>query len=225
MEARYVAGHDLASLLDPGSAAWGGGRPRPIRMIGTPSGLQPTAAVRVAWPDARIGAIREVSVDALHDGSVLAFRLEWADAGEDRTIGDTTGFPDAAAILLPSAPDAPLITMGAPGLPVNAWYWRADEDGAGREVVAEGLGTTRTVDREQVRGHGEWKDGRWRVVIARALRVEAGAPVAQLRAGERTGFGVAIWEGSHGERAGIKSFSVNWLDLQLASVPQARSPR
>lgn len=222
MEARFVGGSDLAALLDPGSAAWRGGRPQALRMVGTPSALQPTAAVRAAWPDARIGAVREASVEAVHDGRVLAFRLEWPDASEDRAIGDTTAFPDAAAILLPSAPNAPMVTMGAPGLAVNAWYWRADEDGAGRQVVAEGISTTRTVDRELVRGHGEWKEGRWRVVIARPLRVDEDAPVAQLRAGERTSFGVAIWEGSRGERGGIKSFSGTWLALQLASAPQAR---
>jgi DMSO reductase family type II enzyme heme b subunit len=222
MKARYVAGHDLASLLDPGSAAWRGSRPERIRLVGTPSGLQPTAAVRVAWPQARIGAIGAVSVDAVLDDQQLAFRLEWEDASEDRAIGDTTVFPDGAAVLLPVVPNAPLITMGQPGLAVNAWYWRADEDGAGRQVVAEGLGTTRTVDRELVHSHGEWKDGRWRVVIARALRVETGAPVAQLQAGAKTGFGVAVWEGSHGERAGIKSFSGDWRELELAPAREAR---
>ena len=222
MKARYVAGHDLQVLLDPESAAWRGGRAERVQMIGTPSGLQPTAAVRVSWPDTKIGAIDRVVIDVAHDGQHLAFRLEWADDSEDRTLGDTTSFPDAAAVVLPAAKNAPIITMGAPGLPVNAWYWRADEDGSGRQVVAEGLGTTRTVDRELVRGHGAWKDGRWRVVIARALRVKTGEPLAQLQPGETTGFGVAVWEGSRGERAGIKSFSGDWMKLELAALPQAR---
>lgn len=222
MRARYVGGRDLDGLLDAESSVWRGARPERVRMIGTPSGMQPTAAVRAAWPDARIGAIDRIELDAAHDGQHLAFRIEWADETEDRALGDTVSFPDAAAILLPSAKNAPLITMGSPGLPVNAWYWRADENGSGRQVVAEGIGTTRTVDQELVRGHGTWKDGRWRVVIARALRVQAPDPVAQLRPGDVTGFGVAVWEGSRGERAGLKSFSGDWMKLQLEALPQAR---
>jgi len=222
MKARYVGGYDLAALLDAESAAWRGARSQQVRMMGAPSGMQPTAAVRVSWPDAKIGAVDRVAIDTLHDGQHLAFRLEWEDESEDRALGDTTSFPDAAAVVLPVTPNAPIITMGGPDQPVNAWYWRADEDGSGRQVVAEGLGSTRTVDTELVRGHGTWKDGRWRVVIARALRVETSEKVAQLRPGETTGFGVAVWEGSHGERAGIKSFSGDWMELELSPMPQAR---
>jgi DMSO reductase family type II enzyme heme b subunit len=112
--------------------------------------------------------------------------------------------------------------MGAPGAAVNAWYWRADESGTGRHLVAEGLGTTRTLDTDIVRGAGVWKGGRWRVVIARALRVATDAPVAQLEPGTTTGFGVAVWEGEHGERAGIKAFSGDWQDLKLDPMPTAR---
>ena len=48
----------------------------------------------------------------------------------------------------PLAEGAPLVSMGAPGAGVNAWYWRADEKDAGRNVVAEGIGTSRTLDQE-----------------------------------------------------------------------------
>lgn len=222
MHVRYVGSHDPAEILDPAAPLWKGTRPEPLKLVGTPSGLQPTAAVRVSWPDTRIGAIGAVLVDAVHDGTQLAFRLEWADASEDRAMGDTTLFPDAAAVLLPSAPNAPVVTMGAPGLAVNAWYWRADEEDAGRQVVAEGLGTTRTVDQELVRTRATWKEGRWHVVIARALRIDTEEPVAQLQPGETTGYAVAVWEGSRGERAGLKSYSGNWIELALAPIPQAR---
>jgi DMSO reductase family type II enzyme heme b subunit len=170
-----------------------------------------------------IGAVGSVSVSSVHDGSVLAFRLEWADAEEDAELSDTTSFPDGAAVLLPSVPGAPAMTMGAPGSAVTAWYWRADDAGGrGRHVVAEGLGTTRMVDEESVRSRGEWKEGRWRVVLARPLRVESGEPVAQLEVGAVTGFGVAVWEGSQGERAGIKAFSGDWQELRIESPATAR---
>jgi DMSO reductase family type II enzyme heme b subunit len=85
-------------------------------------------------------------------------------------------------------------------------------------VVAEGLGSTRTLSSDVVKASGSWASGRWRVVIARALKVESGDPVAQVASGQTTGFGVAIWDGGSGERAGIKAFSGDWQELVL---PQA----
>jgi hypothetical protein len=46
--------------------------------------------------------------------------------------------------------------------------------------------------------------------------------VAQLAPGERTGFALAVWEGSNGERAGIKAFSGDWRELRLGALPSAR---
>lgn len=220
MRARYSAGPGVEALLDPDGAPWQGVRSERLKLIGTPIGLQPTPAIQVAWAGKQIGAIGEVAVAAVHDGQTLAFRLEWSDAVQNVSLEDTTAFPDAAAVLLPAANGAPMVTMGAVGLPVNAWYWRADET-AGRHVVAEGLGTSRTLDQELVKGRGAWKDGRWRVVLARALRVESSEPLVQLEPGGRSQYGVAVWEGGHGERAGIKAFSVDWQELVLDAATTA----
>jgi DMSO reductase family type II enzyme heme b subunit len=222
MRARYVGGVNLEALLDPEGEVWRAARAEPLPMMGTPLGLQPTPAILVTWATRKIGAIDKVSASAVHNGSTLAFRLEWSDPSENKTIDDTTAFPDAAGVLLPSAPGSVIASMGAPGLAVNAWYWRADEDGKGRHVVAEGLGTTRTVDEDLVRSRGLWKGGRWRVVITRALQVQTTEPVAQLQPGQKTQFGVAVWEGSNEERAGIKAFSVDWRELTLDAAPTAR---
>ncbi len=222
MEVRYVSGADAGSMLDPDGAAWRSTKSERIKMIGTPLSLQPTEAIRVAWSDKPIGAIDQVSVAALHDGERLAFRLEWDDPTENSEIDDTTAFPDAAAVALPAVEGTPLVTMGLAGAAVNAWYWRADEEeGKGRHVVAEGLGTSRTLDTRLVGARGLWKAGRWAVVISRALRVSTEEPVVQLAPGQTTGFAVAVWEGSRGERAGIKAFSENWRKLVLQPLPTA----
>lgn len=221
MRVSVVSTAEGRSLLDPEAAVWGRARAERIRMMGTPVGLQPTAAIRVKWTGKEIGAVSEVRVRALHDGERLAFRLEWSDPSESRQIVDTTGFPDGAAVALPAVEGAPLMTMGAPGMAVNAWYWRADEE-QGRHVVAEGLGTSRTADTELVEAHGVWKEGRWRLVLARALRVRGNEPLAQLAPGSTTRFGIAVWEGGRGERAGIKAFSGDWRELVLDPLPSAR---
>lgn len=221
MQARHVPEFEVGSL-EPDSPLWSGASVEKVALMGTPVGLQPTAVIRAAWLTKKIGAVAEVQVSAVHDGRTLAFRLEWSDATKNEALDDTTAFVDGAGVLLPGAVGAPLATMGAPTLPVNAWYWRADEDGQGRQVVAEGIGTTRPAIDEQVHGHGVWRDGRWHVVIARSLSVENAEPVVQLSVGVPSSFGVAVWEGSSKERAGIKAFSGDWRELVLEGVATAR---
>lgn len=225
IRARHVAGVELEGLLDAGARPWRSAPATELRLVGTPLGMQPTGAIRAKWSGRSIGAVKGVRVSALHTGRLLAFRLQWRDPSEDASVVENTAFPDAAALLMPSVPDAPLFTMGAPGKAVTAWYWRADENGTGRHVVAEGIGTSRTVDTELVRGRGAWKDGVWRVVIARPLQVQGDAPVTQLRPGESLRVGVAVWEGSHGERGGIKAFSPDWPELRLEETRREASAR
>ncbi len=217
MRAVY-ARSELESLLDPESAPWRAQAAESVALIGTPAGLQPTEALRVSYTGKVVGATSSVRVSAIHNGDLIAFRLEWEDPHEDNELLDNDSFPDAAAIALPAAEGAPLVLMGAAGLPVNAWYWRADEADSARHVTAEGLGTSRTLDVELVKARGIWKEGRWRVVIARAMNV-AVPGAAQVTPGSDTGFGVAVWEGSHKERAGVKAFSGDWKQLTIDPTP------
>jgi len=222
MEAHLASGIGVEQLLDPDNQAWARAAEDPVQLIGTPVGLQPTAAIRNTWMTKKIGAVERVQVRAVHNGEVLAFRLEWDDPTQNDTMTDTTAFTDAAAIAFPSTPASVIATMGAPGAAVSAWYWRADESNAGRHVVAEGLGTTRTLESGAVRTSGVWKGGRWSVVIARALQVKTSEPVIQLEPGQVSGYAVAIWDGAQQERGGIKGFSVEWRELRLSPEPMAR---
>lgn len=221
MRARHVSPDELAAMLDPAASGWKAARAERVKLVGTPLALQPTAAIQAAWKSRKIGAVDHVEVAAVHDGARLALRLEWPDATENLAANDTVVFPDAAAVVFPAAAGAPLISMGAVGLPVNAWYWRADET-RGREVVAEGIGTSRTLEPGAVEARGAWTGGRWRVVIARALEPASSETVARLEPGRPTRFGVAVWEGSSSERAGIKAFSGDWRELSLDGSAAAK---
>lgn len=220
MKAEFVA-DDIAALLSPDAGAWSSQASRSVSLVGTPAALQPTEAIRAKWRDRAIGAVDRVEVKVLHDGRHLAFRLEWADSTENRDHGDNSVFPDGAAIALPIHRDAPpaLITMGLPGNGINIWAWLANEADHGRHLLAEGYGTSKILDRDQVKAQGVWRNGRWQVVIARALQVVSvppvAQPVAQLVAGQPTRFGIVVWEGGRAERAGLKSFSGDWIDLEL----------
>lgn len=218
MKADYLARASSETLLDPEAQLWQAAESESFELMGTPASMQPTPLIRAAWTNRATGIVESVKVAALHNGSALAIRLEWEDASENRGHGDNTSFPDGAAIAFPVNGDAPLLNMGAEQAPINVWHWRADADGAGRQLNAVGIGTSETVDTVQVRGKGVWRDGRWRVCISRDLVVEGTPPGVRLEAGGVAKFGVAIWEGSRGERGGIKAFSGPiWIDLELAA--------
>jgi len=214
MKVHYVANATLDRLLDAGDALWGGAASEVLSMNGTPVTMQPTAAVRNSWRDKPVGATAKVAVRAAHNGKAIAFRLDWNDPDHSVDHGDNSRFPDAAAVAFPLSRDTPLLTMGAPGAPLAIWYWRADTPDGGFQVRAEGPGSTQIVDRLRVRSRARWQDGMWSVTIARELAT-AEADTVHLKAGQAARFGVAVWEGAHGERGGLKAVSGDWQPLAI----------
>ena len=214
MQARFV-NEKSEALLEPFGALWKSAEAQDFQLIGTPLALQPTAYIRKEWADRPIGAVQQIRAAALHNGRHLAFRLNWQDPNKDDTIIDNDEFCDAAAVFLPTHEDSPLFMMGSPELPVNMWYWRADQE-TGRHVVATGIGTTETIDEEQVVVSSDWRNGEWTVVIARALTVDSRHPLVQVAAGQSVKFSLAVWEGSKQERAGLKAILPNYVDLQIS---------
>ena len=204
------------TLLDPEASQWNGAATETIALKGTPLALQPSPYVKAAWKGREIGKIKSVRLDALHNGEDVFFRLAWADPNEDEKITDANIFPDGAALLFPMGGDAPLQTMGSKTQPVNAWHWRADFGDQGRNNVAEGLGTTRLTAASHVVCRAAWRGKSWRVVIARPFAVpDQGADAVQLRAGAPVKIAIAIWEGSNGERGGVKAFSQSWRQVEF----------
>lgn len=68
----------------------------------------------------------EVQVQAVHDGTQVAFRLSWVDATDDNLPGSAR-FADACAVQLPSeiTADIPAPQMGEDGRAVEIIYWSA----------------------------------------------------------------------------------------------------
>jgi DMSO reductase family type II enzyme heme b subunit len=224
MQVRQVPRFEVDAVLQPDAAVWRAQKVESVKLKGTPLDMQPSGAIKVNWAGKKIGAVDTVEVAAIHDGERIAFRLEWNDPVENREIDDITQFVDGCGVLFPTVEFAPMAVMGAVGMAVNAWYWRADENGRGRQLLAEGLGTTRVIDYETVKGHGVYENGRWHVVITRAMKLQSPENLAQFEPGRSSGLGVAIWEGSHGERAGLKAISGDdWikLDIEAATATKA----
>ncbi len=77
-------------------------------------------------PRQLVATTAAVQVQAVHDGSRIAFRLSWADTTRDDLPG-AARFMDACAVQMPAdiAADLPAPQMGEPGRPVEITYWRA----------------------------------------------------------------------------------------------------
>ncbi len=196
--------------LAPDARIWTAQPVTAIDMVATPPGLQPTAYIQNSWADRPYGRITPLRVAAIHDGEMLAIRLSWKPVG-----GGNPDFPDAAAIALPVSGDPVLGLMGAPDAPIHLLRWQTHHDGGEliRSILAEGIGSTRPGPEIKRRVGVRRHDGLIDIVIARTLGQGAGA--APLLAGKTTKIGFAVWDGGNEERAGIKAFSGDWIDLAL----------
>jgi DMSO reductase family type II enzyme heme b subunit len=176
--------------------------------------------VRRAFRNVDIGAtgsaaVGSVYVQAVCDGRLLSFRLEWEDLTEDSHAGSTTSFPDGAAVMFPIKPGASVMTMGSPGAPVNVWLWQADRE-APFDVLSQGLGTTVRRDPlvSGLSSNGVYSEGRWRVVISRVLEGD-GIEFVNLAGKRVLAVSFAVWEGGNKERGPLKAFSGEFQDLIL----------
>lgn len=99
------------AALPEGEAAWA--RVAPSTYL---------ALMPLWWRDRRVEG---VLVQAAHDGSTLALRLQWDDATQDADALGMDAFPDGAAVQLSTDADPPFFGMGDPQSPVTLWAWKA----------------------------------------------------------------------------------------------------
>jgi DMSO reductase family type II enzyme heme b subunit len=189
-----------ADLGDPTGAGWSEVGAETVSLTPMPIDAQPTEYVRVKWADLPYGNVSEATVAAAHDGSTAWVRLEWADSDEPNVE-----FPDAAAVYFPSGDDAPAATIGSEDAGVNLWFWRSDEE-KGRHLSGTGPGRFHPKE-GSVATTASLEGGRWAVVLSH--------PLDELRDG--AALGVAVWDGSNEERAGIGAATTEWLSLSIDS--------
>lgn len=204
-------------LLDPTAAEWTSIPGESLKLDATPLANQPSEYIKASRDEKQIGKIRSLMVQAAHDGSDVFFRLSWEDLNKNVEITDTNMFPDGCGILMPlNGGDPPIDEMGSKDAPVNAWFWRADLNDVPHNTIAHGLGTTQFSKQCPIQSKSVWGQGAWVVVFARRLAVpEQKDETVQLAPGQAVKVGFAVWEGSNGERAGVKSFSKEWRELKL----------
>lgn len=101
----------------PADAAWNNAPEHPAKLL-----LQDLVEPRLMK-----ASTAEVRVRSLHNGSEIAFRLEWNDASQNDLPGPAK-FLDGCAVQIPQTIEVnpPDPQMGSTGHPVQITFWRAD---------------------------------------------------------------------------------------------------
>lgn len=184
-----------------------------------------------------------VTVRALYNASDIAFLLEVNDRTDSRPGGPVLAqlenksekfFSDAVAIQFPkegaygTAPvEKPLFRHGDPEHHTTIWHWSAGSVEPPVAPSARLLDATgpdaklapRTGD-AKLAAKGEWRDGRWRVLMKRSRGLAPGAAASApggdlvFRKGQFIPVSFANWDGNNGE-VGAKHTLTPWFWLLL----------
>lgn len=140
-------------------------------------------------------------------------------------------FRDAVAlqfpVKLPEGTKRPHFLRGDPSNPVHLWVWKADLEEQGKRSVEEAIARgwkqpMKPQDEKQqlVRGKAQWKEGRWSVVMKRAL-VTADGNGVQFVPGAFVPMAINVWDGSNGEH-GLLMAVATWHYVFLEAPTPAR---
>jgi DMSO reductase family type II enzyme heme b subunit len=131
-------------------------------------------------------------------------------------------------VKIPEASAKPHFFLGNSGNPVNLWRWKADlqEDPEKNSAVEEYNATgfknpikIQPPESQAVNSNGHWEDGRWRVVMKRALTTEDKRKDIQFEKGKLIPIAFNARDGFNGE-VGLKMSLSSWYYLSLeASTP------
>jgi hypothetical protein len=202
------------ALLSPDSGAWSQ-KPTHVLLSRTPRIYQTEPPGDRTAPGCEVRALRS--------GDRLYLRLVWDDvtrnapeapppltgeAGDPKQLykrptGETSTFPDAAAVMVPerwTGPAFPSLLMGDAHSPARLYYWNASRGAA--VLSAAGRATPQPTG-ESFLHRGLHAGGRW------TLTVGLPEPPDDYPAA------FAIWDGAYGDRDGLKFFSV-WYVLSRA---------
>jgi hypothetical protein len=207
----------------PDGAAWANVPPMTLPLSGQ-------VITRPVWPEP---SARALTVRSLHNGSEIAFLLEWQDNTKNDRLTPGT-FRDGVAIGLPLGDAPAFFCMGQLDHYINIWHWKADwqsdidrraakaseksRDGVRtfeviprrvssvEDLIGGGFSTLTTKEKQgRIQGKAAWKDGVWHVVMRRPLMSEEQENEAKLIPGRVQTVSFAVWNGENKERNGQKA--------------------
>lgn len=219
----------------PEDAAWAKVSPMTLPLSGQ-------VITRPVWPEP---TARALTVRSLHNGTEIAFLLEWQDNTKNDRLTPGT-FRDGVAIGLPLGDAPAFFCMGQLDHYINIWHWKADwqsdidrraaktsekaRDGVRtfeviprrvssvEDLIGGGFSTLTTKEKQgRVQGKAAWKDGVWHVVMRRPLVSEEQENEAKLIPGRVQTVSFAVWNGENKERNGQKAVAP-WFQLVIDPV-------
>ncbi len=219
----------------PEDAAWSKVTPMTLPLSGQ-------VITRPVWPEP---TARALTVRSVHNGTEIAFLLEWQDNTKNDRLTPGT-FRDGVAIGLPLGDAPAFFCMGQLDHYINIWHWKADwqsdidrraarqsekKEGGVRtfeviprrvssveDLIGGGFSTLTTKEKQgRIQGKAQWKDGVWHVVMRRPLSSEEQENEAKLIPGRVQTISFAVWNGENKERNGQKSVAP-WFQLAIDPV-------
>ena len=221
--------------IEPEDAAWAKVSPMTLPLSGQ-------IITRPVWPEP---TARALTVRPLHNGTEIAFLLEWQDNTKNDRLTPGT-FRDGVAIGLPLGDAPAFFCMGQLDHYINIWHWKADwqsdidrraaktsekpRDGVRtfeviprrvssvEDLIGGGFSTLTTKEKQgRVQGKAAWKGGVWHVVMRRPLVSEEQENEAKLIPGRVQTVSFAVWNGENKERNGQKDVAP-WFQLVIDPV-------
>lgn len=199
---------------------------------------------RPVWPEP---TARALVVRSMHNGTDIAFLLEWQDNTKNDRLTPGT-FRDGVALGLPLGDAPAFFCMGQLDHYINIWHWKADwqsdidrraarsgEASGGdkgprkfeviprrissvEDLIGGGFSTLTTKEKQgRVQGKATWKDGIWHVVMKRPLSSVEQENEAKLIPGRIQTVSFAVWNGENKERNGQKAVAP-WFQLLIDPV-------
>lgn len=188
-------------LAGPDAPGWRTVETANVQLDPVPIEAQPTEYIRTAWADRPYGNVDVVNIAAARDGDNLYVRLDWADSEIPNTE-----FPDAACVFFPASNAATVETFGDDDSPVSIWHWQSNADCA-TALVGRGPGVFRPAPAPAANGDlraaAQLAAGRWAIVLSGSVD----------SVNDR--LGVAVWDGSNEERAGIGAVTPAWIPIEI----------
>jgi DMSO reductase family type II enzyme heme b subunit len=234
-EGMFIRSHLLAGDIPatPEDSAWDKIPPMTLPLSGQ-------VITRPVWPEP---SARALIIRSVHNGTDIAFFLEWQDNTKNDRLTPGT-FRDGVAVGLPLGDAPAFFCMGQLDHYINIWHWKADwqsdidrraaksaerkEGGEVRrfeviprrassveDLIGGGFSTlTSKQSQGRIQGKATWKDGVWRVVMRRPLASTDPENEARLDPGRLQAIAFAVWNGENKERNGQKAVAP-WFQLSI----------